>query len=155
MVMQIIRNARVYGDFFIAGLQYHQHEPVWGGTEDTAIDLRVSCAMGLANSAYPRALIALIPLLYDDYAQARQGAVRAIAFTTSDGREVDLAFGDGMATVPNANWSWLPRMAPPKPPGAAASVLRWRGGLRHPMPLPTSAVLDDVQDNHSYLDASG
>jgi hypothetical protein len=68
-------------DFFIAGLHYHQHEPVWGGTEDTATDLRVSCAMGLANTSYPRALIELVTLLYDHSSHARKGAVRAIAFT--------------------------------------------------------------------------
>jgi hypothetical protein len=68
-------------DFFIAGLRYHQHEPVWGGTEDTATDLRVSCAMGLVNTSYPRALIELVTLLYDHNSHARKGAVRAIAFT--------------------------------------------------------------------------
>jgi hypothetical protein len=68
-------------EFFIAGLGYHQHEPVWGGTEDTATDLRVSCAMGLANTSYPRALIELVALLYDHNSHARRGAVRAIAYT--------------------------------------------------------------------------
>jgi hypothetical protein len=68
-------------DFFIAGLGYHQHEPVWGGTEDTATDVRVSCAMGLANTSYPRALIELVALLYDHNSHARKGAVRAIAYT--------------------------------------------------------------------------
>jgi hypothetical protein len=68
-------------DFFIAGLHYHQHEPVWGGTQDTAVDLRVSCAMGLVNTSCPRALVELVTLLYDDNAHARKGAVRAIAYT--------------------------------------------------------------------------
>ena len=68
-------------DFFISGLRYHQNEPVWGGTEDTAINLRVSCAMGLVNTSYSRALIELVSLLYDLNAHARKGAVRAIVFT--------------------------------------------------------------------------
>jgi hypothetical protein len=68
-------------DFFIAGLSYQQIEPVWGGTEDTAIDLRVSCAMGLVNTSYPRALIEIIPLLHDSNPHVRIGAVRAIAVT--------------------------------------------------------------------------
>jgi len=68
-------------DFFIAGLHYQQHEPVWGGTEDSAVDLRASCAIGLVNTSYPRALIELVTLLYDPYAGARKAAVRAISFT--------------------------------------------------------------------------
>ncbi len=68
-------------DFFSEGLRYHQHEPVWGGSEDTAVDLRVSCAMGLVNTSYSRALFELLPLLHDNNAQARKGAVRAISYT--------------------------------------------------------------------------
>ena len=68
-------------EFFLAGLSYQQPEPVWGGTEDTAVDLRVSCAMGLVNTTYPRALVKLVTLLNDPYPRARMGAVRAISFT--------------------------------------------------------------------------
>jgi hypothetical protein len=68
-------------DFFIAGLGYHQYEPVWGGSEDTAIDLRVSCAMGLVNTSYHRALIEIVALLHDHNPHVRKGAVRAIALT--------------------------------------------------------------------------
>jgi len=68
-------------DFFIAGLHYQQHEPVWGGTEDSAVDLRASCAIGLVNTSYPRALIELATLLHDPYSSARKAAVRAISFT--------------------------------------------------------------------------
>lgn len=68
-------------DFFIAGLHYHQCEPVWGGSEDTAIDLRASCAMGLVNTSYHRALIEIVALLHDHNPHVRKGAVRAIALT--------------------------------------------------------------------------
>ena len=68
-------------DFFIAGLGYHQYEPVWGGSEDTAIDLRVSCAMGLVNTSYHRALIDIVGLLHDHNPHVRKGTIRAIAFT--------------------------------------------------------------------------
>ena len=37
-------------EFFRGGLQYRQLEPVWGGTADTAVDVRASCAMGLVGS---------------------------------------------------------------------------------------------------------
>lgn len=66
-------------DFFIAGIRYRQPEPVWGGSVDTAVDLRVSCAIGLAATAHPRALIHLVELLHDPEPHARGGAARAIA----------------------------------------------------------------------------
>jgi hypothetical protein len=66
-------------EFFSRGLEYRQLEPVWGGTADTAVDVRASCAMGLVASGYPRALVELTALLNDAEAGARLGAVRAIA----------------------------------------------------------------------------
>jgi hypothetical protein len=66
-------------EFWLGGVGYRQLEPVWGGTADTAVDVRVSCAMGLVASGYPRALVELTALLIDAEAGARLGAVRAIA----------------------------------------------------------------------------
>jgi HEAT repeat protein len=66
-------------EFFLRGLRYKQLEPVWGGTADTAVDVRASCAMGLVASGYSRALVELTALLHDADAAARVGAVRAIA----------------------------------------------------------------------------
>ena len=66
-------------EFYRRGLQYRQLEPVWGGTADTAVDVRTSCAMGLVASGYSRALVELTALLHDTDAAARVGAVRAIA----------------------------------------------------------------------------
>lgn len=68
-------------DFYIDGIGYRQPEPAWGGSVDTAVDLRVSCAIGLANTAHPRALVYLIDLLHDPEPHARSGAARAIACT--------------------------------------------------------------------------
>jgi len=67
--------------FYVAGMRYRQPEPVWGGTVDTAVDLRCTCAMGLVSTPYPRALIELVGLLHDPEPHARTGAVRAIACT--------------------------------------------------------------------------
>ncbi len=66
-------------EFFLRGVRYRQLEPVWGGTADTAVDVRASCAMGLVASGYSRALVELTALLNDADAAARIGAVRAIA----------------------------------------------------------------------------
>jgi hypothetical protein len=88
---------------FVRGLQYRQPEPVWGGTVDTAVDVRCSCAMGLVATGYPRALVELTALLHDTEAEARAGAVRAIA--CGNPREAELLLrtkvlaGDSEATV--------------------------------------------------------
>ena len=67
-------------EFYQAGLVYKQMEPVWGGSVDTAIDIRSSAAMGMVSTSYSRALIELVDLLNDEEVLARIGAVRAIAY---------------------------------------------------------------------------
>jgi HEAT repeat protein len=66
-------------DFYLAGIRYTQLEPVWGGSADTAIDVRCSCALGLVNTRYSRAIQELTTLLQDKEARARAGAARAIS----------------------------------------------------------------------------
>ena len=66
-------------DFFLTAMRYRQMEPVWGGSVDTATDLRNSAAMGLVASGYPRALVEVAQLLSDSEAPVRGGAARAIA----------------------------------------------------------------------------
>ena len=66
-------------DFFLAGLTLEQREPVWGGTADTAADVRGSCAFGLVATGHSRALVAIAALLYDPEPDARIGAIRAAA----------------------------------------------------------------------------
>ena len=65
-------------DYYLAALCYQQFEPVWGGSVDTAVDIRVQAAMGLVASGYPRALPELTLLLNDEEPAARLGAVHAI-----------------------------------------------------------------------------
>ena len=65
--------------FYSDGLRYRQMEPVWGGSADTAAELRCNCAMGLVAMGYSRALVDAAELLYDAEPEARAGAVRAIA----------------------------------------------------------------------------
>jgi hypothetical protein len=65
--------------FFLEGSRYRQLEPVWGGSADTAIDVRCSCAMGLVGTGYSRAVQELTALLHDPESRARAGAARAIS----------------------------------------------------------------------------
>lgn len=78
--------------FYLAGLGYRQMEPVWGGSADTAVDVRASCAMGLVNSGYPHALHEITALLNDTETRARLGAVRAIACGIPSEAELLLRF---------------------------------------------------------------
>jgi hypothetical protein len=66
-------------EFYRRGLGLRQPEPVWGGTRDTAAEVRSFCAMGLVASGYSRALVELTALLHDPEPEARIGAVRAVA----------------------------------------------------------------------------
>ena len=78
--------------FYVEGLSYRQMEPGWGKPTDSAVDIRNSCAMGLVNSGYPRALQELTVLLNDSEARARIGAVHAIACGNPSEAELLLRF---------------------------------------------------------------
>jgi HEAT repeat protein len=79
-------------DLYLAGMRHVQMEPVWGGSTDTAVELRAICAMGLASTTYPHKLRELVDLLVDREWQARVGAVRAIAAVGSDAAMLLLRF---------------------------------------------------------------
>jgi hypothetical protein len=65
--------------FYLEGIRYRQLEPVWGGSADTAVDIRCTSAMGLVRSNYFRAIPELAALLADPEVRAREGAARAIS----------------------------------------------------------------------------
>jgi len=113
--------------FFVRGVRYKQPEPVWGGTVDTAVDLRCTCAMGLVGTLYPRALIELITLLHDSEPHARSGAVRAIACTESLAAEAALRSkilgGDTEPEVIGECFSGLLRVEPDESPAFVADFL--------------------------------
>jgi HEAT repeat protein len=63
---------------FRRGLFYTQPEPVFGGRQDTAVELRSICALGLSRLGPPDLLGLLAELLADPERGARVGAVRAL-----------------------------------------------------------------------------
>jgi hypothetical protein len=79
-------------EFFQRGIRYHQLEPVWGGSVDTAVEVRSSCAMGLVASGYWRALPEVTALLADKEVRVREGAARAISCGNPQAAEVLLRF---------------------------------------------------------------
>jgi hypothetical protein len=113
-------------EFYLAGVQIKQMEPVWGGTADTAADVRGTCALGLVATGYPRALVAIAALLYDPEPDARVGAVRAAA--NGSPREAELLLrskalaGDDEPAIVGECFSALMSV---EPEGSLAFVAKW------------------------------
>ena len=65
-------------EVFLAGVRHVQKEPVWGGSVDTAAELRGVCLMALVESWHPRAMVEAAQLLADPLAAARMAAARSL-----------------------------------------------------------------------------
>lgn len=109
------------------GLRLRQAEPVWGGSVDTAVDLRSTCAMGLVQTRDPRALIDLVGLLADPEPRARAGAARAIACAQPLAAEAVLRakalMGDAEPEVIGECLAGLLQVEPEESPGFVAGFL--------------------------------
>lgn len=68
---------------FRRGVRHVQREPVWGGSEDTAGELRAICIAALLSGQYEGASMAAADLLADPEPWARAGSARALAATGS------------------------------------------------------------------------
>lgn len=66
------------GTVFLAGVTHRQHQPVYGGSVDTAAELRGLCALGLLRARHPLAAQLVAVLLADVEATARAGAGHAL-----------------------------------------------------------------------------
>lgn len=77
---------------FLRGLTHVQPEPVFGGRQDTAVELRSVCALGAARLSPPGILNQLAELLADPERGARAAAARALGCTGQDGAAPLLRF---------------------------------------------------------------
>ena len=66
-------------DFYRSAISYQQIEPVYGGHVNTSIDVRCVSALGLMAHGNADDLFYILELLHDSEAQARIGALKAIA----------------------------------------------------------------------------
>jgi hypothetical protein len=66
-------------EIYLLGIHHVQMEGSFGPPVDAAAKLRAVSALGLARTRYPTALDEVVSLLVDDWAEARIGAVRALA----------------------------------------------------------------------------
>lgn len=114
-------------DFYLAAIRYRQMEPVWGGSVDTATDVRCSAAMGLVGTGYSRALVDVAELLVDSEPPVRAGAARAIA--CGNPREAELLLrlkamtGDEDALVLGECFGGLLSLEPDESPAFVARFL--------------------------------
>jgi HEAT repeat protein len=102
---------------FLRGVRHVQLEPVWGGRQDTAVELRGQCALGLVRCGYPDAMTELAELLADAEPMARVGAAQAIAYSERQDVGVPLLrhrarAGDPDARVTSACFAGLLSLAP-------------------------------------------
>ena len=74
-------------DIFLRAITYHQNEPAYGKSVDTAAVLRGNCAFALVRLGYPDVVFELTDLLADPEPQARIAAVRALAGISRDQSE--------------------------------------------------------------------
>ena len=102
---------------YLHGVHHVQREPIWGGTQDTAVELRGVCALALVRADYPDALLELADLLADPEPMARVAAAQAIAY--SERADVGLPLlrvkaklGDADPRVTAACFSALLALAP-------------------------------------------
>ena len=73
---------------FLAGATYTQFEPEAGRSVDRAAPLRARAAAGLVRLRHPSRLKIITDMLWDNYQDARLGAVRAAAYDGSDSAEL-------------------------------------------------------------------
>lgn len=83
--MQIVRALEALGapeqTVFLTGIRHIQMEGSFGPPVDTASGLRAASAMGLVRMNHPDAILEIVTLLVDREADARMGAVRALAYS--------------------------------------------------------------------------
>jgi HEAT repeat protein len=66
-------------EVFLRGIHHVQMEGSFGPPLDAAAKLRAISALGLARTRHPAAMDEIVPLLVDEWPEARMGAVRALA----------------------------------------------------------------------------
>lgn len=103
-------------EVYFAGARHTQPEPVWGGSVDTAAEMRGICAIGLTRMAHPEGLLEAVRLLSDKCSETRIGALRALADSGKPDAELLLRFkadtGDREPSVMGECLSALLRLGP-------------------------------------------
>jgi HEAT repeat protein len=71
-------------DIFVRAASHVQHEPVWGGSEDSAAPLRAAAILALARLEYRGLLTLLVDALADPQKEVRTAAAQALGHHGSE-----------------------------------------------------------------------
>jgi hypothetical protein len=114
-------------EVFWRGARHFQHEPVWGGRQDTAAPLRVTCALALVRLHARGVLALLVDLLCDEEKAARAGAAQALAYSETEAAGLLLRLkarsGDEDPEVIAECFNGLVKLAPAEAIGFVAEFL--------------------------------
>lgn len=115
---------------FVRGVSLVQEEPVWGGREDTAAELRAECGMAFSHAGRADALDVLADLLADPERAARAAAAQALGDSGRPDATALLRYkarvGDPEAEVLSACLASLLALDPKGSVPFLASLLRGR-----------------------------
>ncbi len=78
VVKALVELEQPASEIFRTGITFRQMEPVWGGSEDVAAQVRGWCAHGLVRMRHADAILEITPLLVDSERPARLAAVDAL-----------------------------------------------------------------------------
>lgn len=113
---------------FLKSIRHHQLEPVFGGQEDTAAELRAKAALALTKQEYPEIFFELVPLLTDSELQPRIAAIQALTYLNEEKGELLLRFkvlsGDDEPQVISECFAGLMSLAPERSLPFVAGYLR-------------------------------
>ncbi len=137
---------------YFRGIRHVQLEPVFGGKEDTAVQLRGTCGLALVRVHHPDYLISLAELLADREAPARRIAAQALGYSENPGAQPLLRLkalvGDEepqvlaecllalLAVAPEASLEFVGGFLDRTPPESAEAAALALGGSRQPGALP-------------------
>jgi hypothetical protein len=138
---------------FLRGIKLLQAEGVWGGAQDTAVELRGLCALALVRSGYFDALYEIAELLADPEPMARVAAAQAIAYSERqdvgvpllrfkarlgdpDARVMAACFSGLLSLAPDSSLAFVERFIEAEPLEMAEAALLALGEARSPDVLP-------------------
>lgn len=143
-------------DVYCRGIRHVQPEPVYGGRQDTAVQLRGTCGLALVRVRHPDYLIALGELLADPEAPARRMAAQALGYSENPAAQPLLRLkalvGDEepqvlsecllalLAIAPDASLEFVAAFLDRRPPEVAEAAALALGGSRVAAALPLLAA---------------
>lgn len=127
IVRALLATGKDEPNVYLAGMRHVQAEPVWGGREDTAVELCAQSLAGLVRARHPSAAVYVATLLADPEWGARVGAAEAAVELEAAVAVPLLRFkvlvGDAQPEVIGACWASLLQLAPDESVPAAAEAL--------------------------------